>query len=99
LFRKAEIAKMTKAQREEYEHSLKRYRNMTSLIEEVAVKDKTIAAKDKENAALKKENAAYQKEKAAWEKEKADMRRQLQVYEANISFKSSTGTARSRSKR
>jgi cell division protein FtsB len=81
LFRKAEIAKMTKEQREEYEHSLKKYRNMTSLIEEVA-------DLKKDKAALKKENAAYQKEVA-------ELRRQLNVFQVH----SSTGTARSRSKR
>jgi predicted transposase/invertase (TIGR01784 family) len=36
LFRKAEIAKMTREQREEYENSLKRYRIMTSVLDELA---------------------------------------------------------------
>jgi hypothetical protein len=75
LFHKAEIAKMSQEERDDYEHSLKKYIDMTTLIKELEVTKKQLAENKKENAKNRKIFINYQqviaeKDKFITEKDK-----------------------------
>ena len=81
LFLKAEIAKLSKQNRKNYDQSLKNYMNMYSVLAErdrkIAVLSKDVAVLSKDNAVLSKDVAVLSKTIVANQKRIAELERRL----------------------
>jgi len=81
LFKKAEIAKLSKEDRKIYDQSLKELSDMNLIIRDrdiiIRDRDNKIAVLSKDNAVLSKDNAAKDKRIAAKDKRIAELERQL----------------------